>query len=337
MGTKILGVERHLEHVYAGSVEILAFESELLRGNALGDPHTRELICYIPPDATTSTPVHFVLPAFTSRPHGTLETHPWRRGLVAEWDRAMARNAYRSAILVLPDCFTKLGGSQYVDSTAVGPYESHVIQELVPLAQEHLGREVYGVLGKSSGGFGALHLSMRHPGVFQACASISGDCGFDALFPAEFLSCLRGLLAFDSDPGAFLEAFYEKPDLSGDGHALINTLAMAACYSPNPESPLGFDLPFELETGELIEDTWQRWLAFDPLVACAEHAADLRALKRLHVECGLRDEFHLQWGARRLVRKLAELDVPCTHEEHAGGHRGIDARVLQVLDAFSAT
>jgi len=330
VGARVLSVESHLAHVYAGKAEILAVESEVLKGNPLGDPHVREWIAYSPPGLDSQTPLHMVLPAFTSRPHGALETHPWRRGWVAELDERLRQGLQPPCALVLPDAFTKLGGSQYVNSTATGSYEDYSIQEVVPLAQEHFGRPVHTVLGKSSGGFGALHLAMHHPGTFQGAASISGDCGFDALFPGEFLGCLRGLLEWES-PRAFLEAFHSRPDLSGDGHALINTLAMAACYSPNPRSELGFDLPFDLETGELVDEVWQRWLAFDPLVACVPHAEALRGLERLHIECGRRDEFHLQWGARRLVRKLRELGVDCTHEEHEGGHRGIDDRVIGFL------
>jgi len=317
---------------FEGRVERLTVKSEVLAGNPLGDPTVRELPVYLPPGESDALPLVLVLAGFTGRGQGYLETHPWRRGIVWRYDRAVAAGDAPPAILVLPDCFTKLGGSQYVNSPAVGRYAEHVTGELVPLVEEHFatnGRR--GVVGKSSGGFGALHLSMQHPGFFRACASISGDVAFDVMFPGEFLACMRGLLPLDMDPARFLERFYAEPDLSGDGHAVINVLAMAACYSPNPASLLGFDLPFDLETGELVPAVWERWLAFDPLVAVERHADALRDLELLHIECGLNDEFHLQWGARRLARKLTELGVPHTHEEHEGGHRGIDHRYGPVL------
>ena len=322
---------------FEGRVERLVVDSEVLAGNPLGDPSRRELPVYVPP-AEGDLPVVFVLAGFTGRGQSYLETHPWRRGVVWHYDRAVAAGEAPPAILALPDCFTRLGGSQYVDSPAVGRYAEHVSRELVPLVDERFptsGRR--GVAGKSSGGFGALHLAMNHAGVFRACASISGDAAFDVLFPGEFLACLRGLVAYEMDPARFLEAFLAKPDLSGDGHAVINVLAMAACYSPNPSAPLGFDLPFELETGELIPDVWSRWLAFDPLVAAARHADALKRLDLLHLECGLADEFHLQWAARRLSRELTRLGIPHTHEEHPGGHRGIDHRFGPVLARLAAT
>ena len=63
----------------------------------------------------------------------------------------------------------------------------------------------------------------------------------------------------------------------------------------------------------------------------ARHAEALRALDHLHVECGLTDEFHLQWGTRRLANELTRLGVAHDHEEHPGGHFGTDARMLALI------
>jgi len=325
---------------FVGKVELLTVESKLLRDNPLGDPHVRELPVYVPPAAqgrAEKLPLILVLAGYTGRGQSYLETHPWRRGIVWHYDRAVAAGEAPPALLVLPDCFTKLGGSQYVNSPAVGSYADHVTRELVPLVEERfLTNGKRAVVGKSSGGFGALHLAMRYPGFFQACASISGDVAFEHMFPGEFLTCLRGLIPHDMDPARFLERFFEQPDLSGDGHAVIIVLAMAACYSPNPGTPLGFDLPFTLDTGERIAEVWERWLAFDPLIAAEGHADALRGLDLLHIECGLTDEFHLQWGARMLSRKLTALGIDHTHEEHPGGHRGIDHRYGPLLAKLAA-
>ena len=319
-----------------GLVTTPPVESACLAGNAAGDAHQRELPVYLPPGWNApgaELPVVFLLAGFTGRGQNYLETHPWRRGVVARFDAAVAAGECPPAILVLPDCFTRLGGSQYVNSAYLGPYEDHVALELTAFVEEHFpvlpGR--CGVVGKSSGGFGAMHLSMRHPERFPAAASLSGDCHFEVSYAASFHAALRGLLAHDSDPARFLEAFATDPDLSGDGHAVIDLCAMSACYSPNLDSPVGFDLPVDVETGERIGDVWERWLAFDPLHACVPRADAWRKLECLHLECGLRDEFHLQFALRVLSRRLTDLDVPHHHEEHEGGHFGIDERYLRVL------
>ena len=42
-------------------------------------------------------------------------------------------------------------------------------------------------------------------------------------------------------------------------------VAMAATYDPNPEAPNGFNLPFDLNTGERINARWRAWLKHDPI------------------------------------------------------------------------
>jgi enterochelin esterase family protein len=151
------------------------------------------------------------------------------------------------------------------------------------------------------------------------------------------LACARGLIPYDGDPAKFLAEFDAKHSLEGDNHVVLNILAMSACYSPNVASPLGFDLPMHPRTGERIDAVWRRWLEFDPVFACERHAANLRKLELLHVECGVRDEYHLQLSARVLVDKLRGLRITVAHEEHPGSHRGISHRYGAILPKLIAT
>ena len=330
---------------FQGRVEQWRVESEVLAGNRAGDPHVRELNVWSPPGCARdeSLPTVFLLCGFTGRPQAMLETHPWRRGVVCEYERGVCAGELPPVRLVLPDCWTHLGGSQYVDSSYLGNYEQHVARELTSFVAERyaVAGQAFGAVGKSSGGFGSLRLGARHPERFRAVGSISGDVGFEACFGHELYAALRGLVAHEMDPAHFLAAFAEDARLDGDGHAVLNVLAMSACYSPAPDSKLGYELPLDLHTGERIESVWQRWLAFDPLETVDEMAPGLAQLELLHLECGLRDEFHLQWGLRRLVHELRARGVACDHEEHPGGHRGIDhrwppvlAKVAQALEAI---
>ena len=319
---------------FQGRVEVHPFQSRVLENNALGDPALRETPIYLPPQAgSESLPVIYMLVGFTGRPHSLLETHPWKSGVILTLDRAMATGEMPPAIVVMPNAFTRYGGSQYVNSSAVGAYEDHVVQELVPWVDATFpareGRR--GIIGKSSGGFGALHLGMRHADLFGAVASISGDCHFEYSYATDFLPALRGLIPFDGDPARFLAAFEENHELGGDGHATLNLLAMSACYSPNPDSPLGFDLPIDPHTGARVSEVWERWLAFDPVCACEQHAEALRSLNLLHLEAGTTDEFHLQFGLRVLAQRLTSLNIEHCHEEFDGGHFGINERYVQLM------
>lgn len=316
---------------YHGRVEMRPYDSRALASNRLGDPTEREVPVYLPPGwdtPGTELPVLFVLAGFTGRGHNYLGSHPWKGSVVRTFDRAVAAGECPPAILVLPDAFTRMGGGQYVNSEYMGRYEDYVARELVEWVDATYptlpGRR--GLVGKSSGGFGAMRLSMLHPETFPVAASISGDCCFEFGYATEFLDAARGLQAYDSDPARFLEAFYADPVFRGDGHAVLNALAMAACYSPNLESELGFDLPFNLRTGRRIDEVWQRWLTFDPLEMVDAHADDWRQLDYLHLEAGERDEFHLQFGLRLLRERLEALDVPHHAEEFEGGHFDINHR-----------
>ena len=330
------GVPRRDTTAFAGRVETPVVDSVALASNRLDDPTRRELPVYLPPgwDAEGAAfPVVFLLTGFTGRGQKFLETHPWHKGVALRYDELVAAGDAPPAILVMPDCFTRMGGSQYVNSSFMGNYEDHLVRELVPFVDAHYptlaGRR--GVMGKSSGGFGAMRLSMRHPKVFPAAASISGDCHFEYGYAAEFLAALRGLEAVGGDARAFLDGFFQSPNLDGDGHAVINLLAMSACYSPNDDAPLGFDLPIEEHTGRRRTDVWDRWLSFDPVTMIETHADAWRTLDWLHLECGKRDEFHLQFGLRILRERLQALEVPHEYEEFEGGHFGIDDRYLELL------
>ena len=91
-----------------------------------------------------------------------------------------------------------------------------------------------------------------------------------------------------------------------------------------------------LESGELLPEVWERWLAFDPLQACEQHVTALQSLDLLHLEAGLADQFNLQWGLRRLVAKLNGLNIAHEHEEHAGSHFGLDPRYDALLPKLAA-
>jgi enterochelin esterase family protein len=317
----------------AGTLSHVQFRSRILKDNPAGDAIVRDLPVYLPDRCGTGLPVVFLLAGFTGTGEDYLDSHPWHPGVLVEYDGALQRGEVPAAILAMPNCFTKYGGSQYVNSSYLGRYEDHVVEELTALVDESFptlaGRR--GVVGKSSGGIGALHLAMRHPEVFPVAASISGDCGFEGCHAPAFWECLRALVPYGGDASKFVEDFLARPDLTGDKFGAINTIAMAACYSPNPDSPIGCDLPIDTHTGERIERVWQRWLAFDPVHACERYADNLKRLELLHIECGLRDEYNIQWGTRQLAAKLEHLGVAHVHEEHDGGHRGIQERYLRIL------
>jgi S-formylglutathione hydrolase FrmB len=232
-------------------------------------------------------------------------------------------------IVVMPDCATRFGGSQYLNSAATGRYGDHLVGELVPWIDAQFRtrgtRDARGVAGKSSGGFGALTLGMKHADTFAALACHSGDMYFEFCYGPDLPKTVS-VLQEAGGPRAFLEKFEAKPQKGKDDFLALNIFAMAACYSPDPAAELGVGLPFDLETAALREDVWARWLAHDPLRLLPAHEAALRSLKLLYLDCGWRDEFHLHHGARRFVRELKARGVAHHYEEFDDGHMNMPYR-----------
>ncbi len=309
------------------------FTSRVLADNPLGDPATRSLPIILPPDYETSGkryPVIYGLTGFTGSGLSLLNFAAWQPNLQQRIDRLMAEGKLSPAIYVLPDCFTRYGGSQYRNSTAIGRYEDYVIDEIVPhidrMYRTSAGPEGRGVFGKSSGGYGAIMLGLQHPDVFGAVACHSGDMAFDLAYRLDFPKFLNAIWQAGGLEKWWIE-FERKAKKEGRDFDAINILAMAAVYSPNPTAqPLPIDFPFDLETCELKPEVWARWLECDPVQLVDRYADNLKQLRLLFIDCGTRDEFNLHFGARLFVKKLKALGVPHEYEEFDDGHMNVSYR-----------
>ncbi len=309
------------------------FDSRLLKGNAPGDPHVRRVPVYLPPsydqEPERRYPVVFVLTGFMGRGRMLLNDSPWSAALDDRMDMLVAKGC-EEMILVMPDCFTRYGGSQYINSSATGRYQDHLIEELVPWIDERYrtlaSREHRGVMGKSSGGYGAWILGLKHSATFGAIASHSGDVCFDYGYRPgipRFCAAVQRAGGLEQWLAKFEAGIQKKTD---DFHVL-DILGMSACYSPNPQTPpFGIDLPIDLTSGRWREEVWQRWLEHDPLNLVEQHYDALRSLKLVYFDCGTRDEWNLHLGARLMVERLRQSRVPHEYHEFDDGHMGVSYR-----------
>src|ERR671932_686058 len=224
-------------------------ESELLRGNPLGDPHLRPLWVYVPPgydeDAERRYPSVYVL-----------------QGLTGQLDMWRNRVAFRRN-------FPELVDDRY--RTLAEPAHR-------------------GVMGKSSGGYGAMVTPMLRPERFGALATHAGDALFEVCYLPDFREAARALRdQYDGSFDRFWADFRSRPAFARKtDHVLLNMWCMAACYSTDEDGTVR--LPFEPETGKLVPEVWERWLEWDPVRMAARHAEALQGLRGIYVDAGNRDE-----------------------------------------------
>jgi len=332
---------------------IESITSEVLRHNPLGDPHVRQIPVYLPPgydETQAHYPVVYLLSGFTGRGTFMLNDSAFDENIQERMDRLIVRDQVQPMILVMPDCFTRFGGSQYLNSSATGRYEDHLIRELVPFVDRQYRTRAEAsyraIAGKSSGGYGALVQAMGHPDLFGALACHSGDMYFDYCYKPDFVKFLNAAAQNQIDSYETLSEFltnfspkmHPKPANFFD---VIHLSAMSACYSPNPDSPCGFDLPFKFHTGELRPSVWQHWLNQDPInMLLADRCVEaLRRMKFVYLDCGNRDEYALHFGARIFCERLAQLKIPYFFEEFDGGHRHTqfryDVSLKMISDMFA--
>lgn len=324
-----------------GKVVFEKIPSRVLKDNPLGDPSDRLTPVYLPAGYESGgepLPVVYLLSGFGGRGAMLLNDSLWDENIAQRMNRLITSGQVRPMILVLPDCSSRIGGSQYLNSSAVGSYEDYLTTEVVPYVDAHFrtlsDRDHRAVLGKSSGGYGALVLSMRHPDLFGLAASHSGDAYFEYCYKPDIPTAIKTLPRYGG-VAQFLQDLGTIHPKDGAFMSTLNIVAMSACYSPNPDSPYGFDLPFDEQTGELLPAVWQRWLAWDPVEMVSQYSEALRSLRLLFFDAGLRDEFNLQIGARVLAARLSALGIPFVHEEFDDGHMNISYRYDVSLAALS--
>ncbi|MBV8195563.1 MAG: enterochelin esterase, partial [Candidatus Dormibacteraeota bacterium] len=234
-------------------------------------------------------------------------------------------------IVVMVDCWTSYGGSQFVDSAGTGRYHSYFCDEVVPFVDARYRTlaqpEHRGVEGKSSGGYGAMVTPMLRPDLFGGLATHAGDAVFESCYALDFPAVARSLR--DHYGGSF-DRFWEN--LRGrvfgtgpDDFRLVNAYAMAACYSADDDGTVR--LPFDVATGMRDEAVWERWLAWDPVRMVPQHADALRSMRAIYIDAGVRDEFFLDLGAEAFRRALADISVTDVFFElFDAGHMAVEYR-----------
>ncbi len=314
-----------------GAVHRLIIDSKVLAGNLFGDPTDRIVDVYVPYGHDgRGLPLLVDLVGFTAGGPAHTNWRNFQENIPEQADRLIHEGAMKPCVIAFPDCFTKLGGNQYINSAAMGRWDDFLLQEVVPAVEAQLhcgGIGKRGVYGKSSGGYGAMVHALLHPDFWSAAASHSGDVGWDLLHYFDMPKVLRALAKEGNSIEQWLKAFFAKRKVKDDEVHVLMVLAMAASYDPDPSAYMGVRLPVDLETCELIPERWNKWLAWDPLTLVETNHSGLKNLKALYIDCGDIDQYNLVYGSRRMHRELERHGVPHTYQEFPDDHSSVDYRM----------
>ncbi len=320
----------------AGRIDEHVITSELLRGNPLGDPAERPLFVYVPPGYDGSQelryPSVYVIQGYTGHLTMWRNRSAYRQPFPETADAVFARGEAPPAIVVYVDAWTAYGGSQFVDSPGTGRYHSYLCDEVVPWVDAHYrtvaSAPCRAIMGKSSGGFGAMITPMLRPDLFGALATHAGDSLYEYSYIPGFAKAVRHLRDYDGDIWRWWDDFRARVSFTKPAdQELLMLLGVSACFSAREDGTV--DLPFDPATGVIRPEVWQRWLDWDPVRMVPRYAEALRSVGAFWIDAGTRDEWFLDIGATAFRSALRDIGVPdeaIRFELFDAGHSGIDYR-----------
>jgi enterochelin esterase-like enzyme len=262
--------------VQASTVEKISVHGKSLEGNLEGNRADREVFVVLPPSYAKEPDRRYPVVYFL---HGFGDTAQ------IYLDYLKAPDATRTAfaagaqemILVLPDGYTRLGGSMFSNSPTVGDFETFVARDLVAYIDSHYRtlarRESRGLSGHSMGGYGTLRIGMKFPHVFSRLYAMSSCCLIPRTATVEQAKAMEGV--------TLQQALKPEFDMRFD-------LATAAAWSPAPNKP-----PLFLDSGAkgdaLDPLILAKWAANAPLAMLPQYLPALRSMTAISLDVGDQD------------------------------------------------
>lgn len=310
-------------------VGTLVVDSPALAGNPLGDPSRRRNPVVVPKGARPSSgwPVVLMLSGFTGNGPSAFHKKAFEATTVEKLDRAVTIGEAPKAIYVFCDAMTAWGGSQFVDSAAVGRYATYVTRDLVHAIASSLPARKGGwcLMGGSSGGYGALHLASLHPELFDVVVAIAPDSFFEANLLSEIRSVWSVIEKIGGVNGVREELANGRLTKRKDWHTIVNVVAMGLCYAADAGGRI--EWPIDPRTGEVQASSWKKWLAHDPVTFLPERSANVAKWRACLLDVGTRDQFNLHFGSRQLFDRLSGILGPkLDYREFDGTHFDIGER-----------
>ena len=301
---------------HAAQLEVIRFDSHILKDNPLHDPTDRSVAVFLPSQAAAGVPLPIVywLPGYGGSSAGFIShSNDWIHltQSIADEIKPMA--------LVVVDGRTRWGCSQYLNSSAQGNYEDYICDEIVSVVESRHPAATNGVhriiAGHSSGGFGALRLGSSRQKLFDAVIALSPDSDF----PVSHIPLVK-IAAVSNVPPSEVEKMESgalPPPKNGD---LIYALGLSAAYAPCGFPHHGqFEWLYD-DKGQFRDDVWQRWMDNDPLTIVQKNPHAFSPRQALYLEGAAQDQYAANIGARAIYDVVRDRPSRCTFYSPPGHH-----------------
>lgn len=256
-------------------LETLKVHSPALAGNLEGNSPLRDVIVVLPPSYGTDTQRRYPVVYFL---HGYFASSRQLDGLV-KYQALVTAAAARGHefILVAPDSYTRFAGAMYSNSITTGDFEGFVSRDLVAWVDGRyrtLARPAgRGLAGHSMGGYGALKIAMKYPGIFSSVYALSPCCLSPRTTTPEQAQRLAAMPIEDAMKAPFAQRA---------------AFAQAVAWSPNPRNP-PYYADFGVKGGKLDPVTLGAWAANAPLAMLPQYVGALKGLTAIGLEVGDKD------------------------------------------------
>ncbi|MEM0148059.1 MAG: alpha/beta hydrolase-fold protein [Candidatus Micrarchaeaceae archaeon] len=302
--------------------EKLIIKSKYIEGNALANS-SNVAIYILHSKNSEGKPILLFLPGFLGTGKGMLfNSDPLSENMYEKLQRLYLNNKIKGYNYIFPNFKTNIGGCQYTNSGVAGFYEDFIIKELIPKLKKRFQSNDIAVLGKSSGGYAAISFAIKHNDIINAAMDHSGDAYFEYCYLHDFPKAREAIEPFGSAEAWLRNYMSKKNRKQSNDLTVLNIVAMAAYYSKTKK----IQLPFDIYTGELIDEIWQNWLSMDPVRMVDFAYSGLKQMKFLGIDVGLLDQYNLLLGNRILHSKLSDNKVPHFYEEFDDTHTNISYR-----------
>lgn len=313
-------------------LKTLVVNSQILKKNPLKDTPIRRCPVLVPNNKKNYNKWVLVLSGFTGNGGKNFNVRFHEMIFPNAIDQWTSQKKIPQALYIFVDAMTYWGGSQFINSHGCGRYEDYIMKELLPHIQSHWAPESTPkicVMGGSSGGYGALHLSTQYPQIFHQCIAIAPDSFFDMSLLPEIYQALPYIEQWGDIRGIKKRIEEEKFFGHSKSFTVLNALGMSLCYSPKSNCYKKFDSPIDLKSGQVIPSIWKEWKKKDPI-----YFLDKRKISKntsFYIDVGNKDQFHLQYGCRQIRDILQRKKAHIAYNEFDGHHFDISQRRFPAL------